>query len=64
MNYREKLYSTYVSNHTAHLYGEAGIGAIRKQFPVWGKYCGKFLPDDRGGGRGIYTQNLIAVARK
>jgi 2-polyprenyl-3-methyl-5-hydroxy-6-metoxy-1,4-benzoquinol methylase len=46
MNYREKLYSTYVSTHTAHLYGEATIEGIRKQFPVWKGYYGRFLPKD------------------
>ncbi|MFH1702687.1 MAG: class I SAM-dependent methyltransferase [Nitrospirota bacterium] len=44
MNYREKLYSTYVSTHTYHLYGEASIAEIERQFPVWRRYYGRFLP--------------------
>jgi 2-polyprenyl-3-methyl-5-hydroxy-6-metoxy-1,4-benzoquinol methylase len=47
MDYREKLYSTYVSTHTAHLYGEATLEGIRKQFPVWKSYYGRFLPRDK-----------------
>jgi 2-polyprenyl-3-methyl-5-hydroxy-6-metoxy-1,4-benzoquinol methylase len=47
MDYREKLYSTYVSTHTAHLYGEATIEGIRRQFPVWKGYYGRFLPKDK-----------------
>ena len=47
MNYREKLYSAYVSSHTAHLYGEASIDDIYRQFPVWKKYFGRFLPEDK-----------------
>jgi 2-polyprenyl-3-methyl-5-hydroxy-6-metoxy-1,4-benzoquinol methylase len=46
LNYREKLYSTYVSTHTAHLYGEVTVEEIRKQFPVWKNYYGRFLPKD------------------
>ena len=47
MDYREKLYSTYVSTHTAHLYGEATLEGIRRQFPVWKSYYGRFLPKDK-----------------
>jgi len=34
-NYKEKLYSRYVSTHTYNLYGETRIDKIGKQFPVW-----------------------------
>jgi 2-polyprenyl-3-methyl-5-hydroxy-6-metoxy-1,4-benzoquinol methylase len=47
MNYREKLYSIYVSSHTCHLYGEATLEGVRKQFPVWKEYYGRFLPSDK-----------------
>jgi 2-polyprenyl-3-methyl-5-hydroxy-6-metoxy-1,4-benzoquinol methylase len=47
MSYRDKLYSNYVSSHTSHLYGEATIEGIKKQFPVWERYFGRFLPDNR-----------------
>ena len=46
MNYREKLYSNYVSAHTSHLYGIATIDGIKEQFPVWRRYYGRFLPKD------------------
>lgn len=46
MNYREKLYSTYVSIHTSHLYGKVTLDDIKKQFPVWRRYYGRFLPND------------------
>lgn len=48
MDYRGKLYSMYVSTHTAHLYGEATLEGIKKQFPVWKSYYGRFLPKDKG----------------
>jgi len=47
MNYREKLYSIYVSTHTSHLYRETSIERIKKQFPVWKRYFGMFLPKDK-----------------
>jgi 2-polyprenyl-3-methyl-5-hydroxy-6-metoxy-1,4-benzoquinol methylase len=47
MSYRDKLYSNYVSSHTSHLYGEATIEGIKRQFPVWKRYFGRFLPDNR-----------------
>jgi len=46
MNYREKLYSTYVSTHTSHLYDAPTLKEIRKQFPVWKSYYRRFLPKD------------------
>jgi 2-polyprenyl-3-methyl-5-hydroxy-6-metoxy-1,4-benzoquinol methylase len=45
--YRENFYSTYVSAHTSHLYGEATIDGIRGQFPAWKWYFGRFLPKDK-----------------
>jgi 2-polyprenyl-3-methyl-5-hydroxy-6-metoxy-1,4-benzoquinol methylase len=45
--YKEKLYSTYVSTHTSHLYGEVSIEGIMRQFPVWRRYYGRFLPENK-----------------
>jgi len=47
MNYRDKFYSKYVSTHTSHLYGEVSLEDIKKQFPVWRKLFGRFLPKDK-----------------
>jgi 2-polyprenyl-3-methyl-5-hydroxy-6-metoxy-1,4-benzoquinol methylase len=47
MNYRDKFYSKYVSAHTRQLYGEQSLDDIKKQFPVWQKYFGRFLPLDK-----------------
>ena len=47
MNNRDKLYSNYVSTHTIHLYGEASIEGIKRQFPVWKRYYGRFLPENK-----------------
>lgn len=46
MNYKEKLYSKYVSTHTSYL-GEITIENIKKQFPTWKFYYSKFLPKDK-----------------
>lgn len=68
MNYRKKLYSNYVSTHTSHLYGKLSLEDIKKQFPVWGYYFGKLLPNDKkakileigcgNGGLVIWLQQL------
>lgn len=47
MNYRQKIYSEYVSKYTSQLYGEINLGDVRKQFPVWDKYYGEHLPKNR-----------------
>jgi 2-polyprenyl-3-methyl-5-hydroxy-6-metoxy-1,4-benzoquinol methylase len=47
MNYRDKFYSKYVSAQTSQLYGEVSLDLIQKQFPVWQKYFGRFLPEDK-----------------
>ncbi|KKU91490.1 MAG: hypothetical protein UY23_C0001G0096 [Candidatus Jorgensenbacteria bacterium GW2011_GWA1_48_11] len=47
MNYRDKFYEKYISTHTGQLYGDLGLGAIRRQFPIWQKYFGKFLPKEK-----------------
>ena len=47
MNYRDKFYSKYISAHTSHLYGEVSLEDIKKQFPVWRKLFGRFLPKDK-----------------
>lgn len=68
MNYREKLYSIYVSTHISRLYGESSIDGIKKQFPVWRRYYGRFLLQDKSasildigcgdGGFVYYLKNL------
>jgi len=48
MSYRDKLYSTYVSNNIAHLFGETSIATIEKQqFPTWKRYYSKLLPENK-----------------
>ncbi|MFH1088497.1 MAG: class I SAM-dependent methyltransferase [Patescibacteria group bacterium] len=47
MNYRDKFYSKYISTHTAYFSGEISLGQIKKQFPVWRRYFGRFLPKDK-----------------
>jgi 2-polyprenyl-3-methyl-5-hydroxy-6-metoxy-1,4-benzoquinol methylase len=47
MNYREKLYSGYVSTHTSHLYDEATLDGFKRQFPVWKRYFGRALPENK-----------------
>ena len=47
MNYRDKFYSKYVSAHTSQLYGEASLNDIKKEFPIWRAYFGRFLPDNK-----------------
>lgn len=71
MSYRDKLYSNYVSSHTSHLYGEATIEGIKKQFPGWERYFGRFLPDNRdarildiGCGNGGFVYYLKGLGYK
>jgi 2-polyprenyl-3-methyl-5-hydroxy-6-metoxy-1,4-benzoquinol methylase len=47
MDYSKKIYETYVSIHTSFLYGKTSIDAIKRQFPVWKRYYGRFLPEDK-----------------
>lgn len=47
MTYKNKFYSQYVSVHTRPLYGEQSLDDIKKQFPAWQAYFGKFLSEDR-----------------
>jgi len=47
MNYRQELYSEYISTHTFHLYGEVDLAKTRKSFPAWNKYYGRHLPEDK-----------------
>jgi 2-polyprenyl-3-methyl-5-hydroxy-6-metoxy-1,4-benzoquinol methylase len=47
MNYRDKFYKKYVSTQTSLLYGEASLDELRKQFPTWQRYFGRFLPQDK-----------------
>jgi 2-polyprenyl-3-methyl-5-hydroxy-6-metoxy-1,4-benzoquinol methylase len=46
-NYREKIYSKYVSSHVSQLHGETDLAKIEKQFPVWDQYYGRHLPSDK-----------------
>ncbi len=67
-NYRKKLYSKYISAHTSFLYGKTGLEKIKKQFSVWQKIYGKFLPQDKNikildagcgnGGFVLWLQNI------
>lgn len=68
MNYREKLYSTYVSTHTSYLYGKVTLDDIKRQFPVWKKYFERFLPKEKdtkildigcGNGGFVYFLNSL-----
>ncbi len=47
MDYRQKLYAKYFSTHTGHLYGELTPLDVKRQFPVWKYYYGRFLPPDK-----------------
>ncbi len=47
MDYRNKFYSKYISSHTACLYSKPTLKEIKKQFPIWQKYFGKFLPENK-----------------
>ena len=68
MNYRDKFYEKYISTHTGQLYGDLGLGAIRRQFPIWQKYFGKFLPKEKsakigdfGCGNGIILKTIKSI---
>lgn len=68
MNYRDKFYEKYITAQTAHLYGNLDLNSIKKQFPVFRSYFGKFLPEnkeakivDLGAGNGdliLWLQNI------
>ena len=67
MSRKEKFYSSYVSTYTSHLYGEANLEAIRRQFPVWRSYFGRALPEDKeavlldaGCGNGGFVYFLLS----
>ncbi|MEK9154592.1 MAG: class I SAM-dependent methyltransferase [Patescibacteria group bacterium] len=47
MNYKNDLYSKYVSSQTAEIYGELKLDDIKKQFSAWNSYFGKFLPENK-----------------
>jgi 2-polyprenyl-3-methyl-5-hydroxy-6-metoxy-1,4-benzoquinol methylase len=47
MNYRQQLYSSYVSSHTFWLYGKVNLDEMKRQFPVYRRYYGSFLPDNK-----------------
>jgi 2-polyprenyl-3-methyl-5-hydroxy-6-metoxy-1,4-benzoquinol methylase len=47
MNYREKIYSKYRSSHIKNLIGDVDLSFFKKQFCVWSKYYGEFLPKDK-----------------
>lgn len=71
MNYNKELYSTYVSSHTSYLYGEASLNAIKRLFPIWKSYYGKFLPKDKnirildiGCGNGGFVYYLKTLGYK
>jgi 2-polyprenyl-3-methyl-5-hydroxy-6-metoxy-1,4-benzoquinol methylase len=71
MNYRERLYNYYVSTHTSYLYGEASLDRIKRQFPIWEWYFGRFLPKgkdtkilDAGCGNGGFVYFLRSIGYK
>lgn len=47
MDFRDRFYSKYVSTQTSQLYGEVNLEDIKKQFPIWRNYFGRFLPKDK-----------------
>jgi len=47
MNYRDKFYSKYVSTQVSQIFGEIDLDFIKKQFFVWRKFFGRFLPKDK-----------------
>ena len=47
MNYRELIYRSYYSHHSKFFCGEPDRRAIKKQFPVYNRYYGQFLPKDK-----------------
>lgn len=47
MNYKERIYSKYFSVHTSNLYGDKRLEKIEGQFPVWDRYFGRHLPEDK-----------------
>lgn len=46
-NYKEVVYSNYVTAHNNNLYGVNTLLKIRKHFPSWAYYFGKHLPIDK-----------------
>jgi len=68
MNYRNKIYSKYISTFTTQIYGEASVDDIKKQFYVWRKYFGRYLPENKvaqvieigcGNGGFVYWLNSL-----
>ena len=47
MNYKDKFYARYITNHTKSLYGETSLEEIKKQFPIWDSYFDKLLPENK-----------------
>lgn len=48
MDYRDRLYAKYASEHTGRLYGETSLADIRAKFPALQKYFGDWLPIQNG----------------
>lgn len=46
-DYKQKIYSSYYTSHTKHLYGEKSLEKINRQFPVYEYYFSKHLPTDK-----------------
>jgi len=47
MDWRQRIYKNYVSNHISFVCSKQVIQDLRNQFPVWRSYYGKFLPKDK-----------------
>lgn len=46
-NYKNDIYKKYETLHTDHLYGKQNLNDFRRQFVIWDKYYGQFLPEDK-----------------
>ena len=76
MDWRKPAYSKYYDDYLVFARGNQSVAATRKQFTVWDKYYGRFLPKDKrvkivdigcGGGEIVFWlrergyENVIGV---
>lgn len=47
MNYKEKLYTKYVSGHISHYKGEVTLNTLKSRAMLWNKLFRKFLPENK-----------------
>lgn len=50
MDNKEELYKKYRSLHAEALYGKPSLDAIRREFFIWDRYYGDFLPRKKSSG--------------